>query len=140
MAMTECLSAAARLIVAAILVVSPAVTFGELDVHDQDGVPYVSGGVGSEERRMLQAMSEHFDLKLTMALTDGHFVSDVRVRIQDSYGDTLVDTVTDGPFLLAQLIPGAYTVSCREDDETVTQTVHIDGGRQQQLTFTFSAE
>ncbi len=140
MVMTEQLTALARFVMASVMLILPGLASGDLEVHDQDGVSYVSGGVGSDERRMLQAMSGQFNLKLTMTMNDGHFVSDIRVRIQNSDGRTLVDTVADGPILFAQLAPDTYNVSCTLDSTTLNQTANVGGRGQQQLTFAFAAE
>jgi hypothetical protein len=131
--------AKAPMFAAAILAVS-TVAAADPAVRNQGGVAYVSGGVGSEERQAIEAMGPQFNLKLTMAGSAGHFVSDVRVRIADSGSQTVLDTVTDGPMLFAQLKPGTYTVRCELAGKTTTQTVHISEKKQEQLTFVFAGE
>lgn len=137
MTTTRSINAATFVLAAAILAL-PGVVAGSLYVNSQDGVSYVSGGVG-EERQALEAMSNRFNLKLTMALTTGNFVSDARVRIQDHQGHTVLDTNADGPLLYAQLKPGMYTVTCSLDGKEIQKTAQISSGKQQ-LFFTWTSE
>jgi hypothetical protein len=133
------LTRSAQLIVVAGILALPPMAVGEVAVHTQDGVSFVSGGVG-DERQALEAMGQRFDLKLTMALSTGHFVGDARVRIQSPQGRIVLDTLADGPLLYAQLQPGTYTVSCSLNGKELKQTAQITPGAQQELTFTWAAE
>lgn len=126
-------------VLGAILVLSPVLA-AELEVHTDNGVSYVSGGVGDDERKALQAMNARFDLKITMALESGNFVSDVGVRIRDSEGRTVLETVADGPLLLAQLQSGTYSVTCTLNGKALKQTVRITTGSQRQLVFRWKSE
>jgi hypothetical protein len=129
----------AQLVALVAILALPAMAAGDVAVHTQDGVSFMSGGVG-EERPALEAMGQRFNLKLTMALSTGHFVGDARVRIQSPQGRTILDTLADGPLLYAQLQPGTYTVSCSLNGKQLKQTTQITPGAQQQLTFTWAAE
>src|SRR5439155_26546958 len=99
MMVTKCVSPAARLLLAATLVAVPLMARAEPKLRTRDGISYVSGGVSDEERRALEAMSERFNLKLTMALASGHFVGDAQVRLLNAQGQTVLDIVADGPLL-----------------------------------------
>ena len=126
--------------VLAVILALPALAAGELAVHTENGASYVSGGVGDDERKALEAMSPQFDLRLTMVLASGHFISDVTVRIQDASGRTVVDTVADGPLLLAQLQPGTYAVTCTLNGHALKQTAHVTSGTQRRLIFRWDSE
>jgi hypothetical protein len=132
--------ARARSVVAAAVLALPAVAGATLEVHNQGAVAFVSGGVGHEEQQALEAMSGRFNLKLTMALTNGEFVSDATVRIRDVQGQVVLDTVADGPLLFAQLKPGTYTVSCTLDGREIQKTAQLASGKRQQLVFTWPSE
>ena len=55
--------------------------------------------------------ADHYNVWLIFAEREsGHYVADLKVRIVDARGDAVVDTVVDGPWLLAQLPPGRYRV------------------------------
>jgi hypothetical protein len=85
-------------------------------------------------------MSGRFNLKLTMALTNGEFVSDATVRIRDAQGQVVLDTIADGPLLFAQLKPGNYMVSCTLDGKEIQETAQLTSGKRQRLVFACSSE
>jgi hypothetical protein len=87
------------------------------------GIPYLSGGVGLEEQDALRAVSGDYNLHVTLAQRDGHYLSDARVTIRDGNGATLLETVARGPWLFTTLPPGKYTV-----------TADLQGKAQQRLT------
>lgn len=136
---TAYLMTPAGLALAAILALAPPAA-ADLEVHTEKGVSYVSGGVGDDERQALKAMSDRFNLKVLMALESGHFVSNATVRVEDSQGQTVLDTVADGPLLLVQLKPGTYTVTCSLGGKELRQRAHVTAGAQQQLVFRWRSE
>jgi hypothetical protein len=79
--------------------------------HTGGGIPYLSGGVGRDEQEALQAVRGDYNLHVTFAQRDGHYLSDVHVTILDDHGATLLEAVAQGPWLLTNLPPGKYSVS-----------------------------
>lgn len=73
-------------------------------------VQFLTGGVGKSERAAIEKEAGAYDLWLTVAERDGAYLSDVDVRIENDKGQVVLDTRTDGPFLLARLAPGRYSV------------------------------
>ena len=136
---TAYLTTPASLALAAILALAPLAA-ADLEVHTEKGVSYVSGGVGDDERQALKAMSDRFNLKVLMVLETGHFVSDATVRVENSQGQTVLDTVADGPLLFAQLKPGSYVVTCTLGGKELQQTAHVTDRTQQHLLFSWSTE
>jgi len=128
------------LVVSGAFLTLPRMASGEPKVHQENGISFITGGVGHDEEEALQAMGSRFNLKVTMAQPTGHFLSDARINIRDSQGKTVLDTIADGPQLYAQLPPGNYTVVCNLNSRSATQTTQIKGDHQQQLTFTMPAE
>ena len=55
-----------------------------LQVKSFGNIPYVSGGVGSDERDRLIAMSQDDNLRLSFALQDGDFLGCAVVNIKDN--------------------------------------------------------
>ena len=47
-------------------------------------IPYLSGGVGLDEREALNQMSRDYDLKLSFAVTGGNYLGDVAVEVRDA--------------------------------------------------------
>src|SRR5512146_553785 len=74
-------------------------------------VPFASGGIGLDSQESLKAREKEFNLKLVFTLVEGNYLSDVDVTIRDAAGRNLLEQVADGPFFLARLPAGTYSVS-----------------------------
>ena len=74
------------------------------------GISYVSGGVGDESIDRLNMMVSEFNLKLVFAMKSGEYVSGVNVMINDTKGKTILDTTSEGPWLLTRLPAGNYQI------------------------------
>src|SRR5215211_1591192 len=74
------------------------------------GIPYLSGGVGLDERDALRAASGEYNLQVTFAQREGNYLSDAHVAIQNATGATILETVPRGPWLFTKLPPGKYAV------------------------------
>jgi hypothetical protein len=82
------------------------------------GFPYLYGGVGSDERDIMEEKGKAYNLKLSFAARGGAFLSDVKLVIADKKSGEIVSLVTDGPLFFIQLPPGNYTVSATFRNET----------------------
>ena len=111
---------------------------GEVATSD-GGVSYVTGGASDEERDKLEAMSGKFNVKMTHAMQNGDYVADVKVRIVDGHGKALITTVTEGPFMYAQLPAGTYTIECSLNGKEQKQTVRVENGKRADLKFTWTS-
>lgn len=104
------------------------------------GVRYISGGVGEGERTELNSLSDQFNLRLLFAMQgSGEYLSAVRVNILDKQGTSVLNVESKGPWLLAQLEPGDYIVEASATDQgqplAHRQTAHIEGSGQSKLDF-----
>ena len=106
-----------------------------IQVREDRGIRYVSGGIGVSEREELNALSHQFNLRLLFAVQAGNYLADVRVNISDTRGETVFSAKSEGPWFFVQLPPGAYTVDVDALGRTQGQTVRISGGRQSRLNF-----
>jgi len=106
-----------------------------IQVREDRGIRYVSGGIGVSERDELNALSHQFNLRLLFAVQAGNYLADVRVNISDTRGETVFSAKSEGPWFFVQLPPGAYTVDVDALGRTQGQTVRISGGRQSRLNF-----
>ena len=95
-------------------------------------IVFVSGGVGADEAERMAALSKDFNLKLLFAARDGHYLADVNVAISDARGSRLLDAVSEGPFFLANVVPGKYQVKATYAGESYTRetTVPLTGQRE----------
>jgi len=100
-------------------------------------VRFLTGGVGSEEREGLKALTgEEYNLKLEFAATDGAFISDVRVIIRDDSGTVVLDAVTNGPWFFAKLDPGRYEVEAQALGLSRRRSVNVTAREQARVAFT----
>ena len=110
-----------------------------LQVYNDQGVRYISGGVGESERTELNAQSSQFNLRLLFAMQgSGDYLSAVRVSILDARGETILVAESKGPWFLAQLTPGDYTVEASipgQGQQPQRQTAHIKDSHQSRLDF-----
>ncbi|MDP1665903.1 MAG: carboxypeptidase regulatory-like domain-containing protein [Methylobacter sp.] len=106
----------------------------------QGEVTFVTGGVGENERNAMQAMRAEYNLNLLFSVRDtGEYLSDVTVRITDSRGNTLMESVSDGPMLFAKLKPGRYIISAdRGDGQVIHKKVMVK--QRTALSFTWPQE
>ncbi len=77
-----------------------------------DGAVFVSGGVGDDEEGEMQRMAKDFNLRMQFALQKtGAYLSGVRVSVVDRKGNTLLETVSNGPCLFAKVPKGTYNIT-----------------------------
>jgi hypothetical protein len=98
---------------------------GMPQIQHQDGIAFVSGGVGSDESKALQRAQSHWPLALRFTGPGGDFLADVHVRIADAHGDDVLHATSRGPYMLVRLHPGRYTVHARYDDKEQQRTVTV---------------
>jgi hypothetical protein len=122
---------------AALLAAGPA--FAEYHGHYGE-VPYVTGGVTSDEADAMRAQARNYPLEVTMA-TPGEvqgyndFVAGTTFQVRDARGDVVLDAADLGPIVLAKLPPGEYTLRANWDGNVKTQKVHVGRDGRTQVTF-----
>jgi hypothetical protein len=90
------------------------------------GVPYISGGIGVSERTEMQEVKSKFNLRLLFAVAgSGSYLANVRVRIDDAAGPTLLEAVSQGPWFYAKLAPGRYVLQVDNAGQVQTRTIEI---------------
>lgn len=106
-----------------------------LAMETYKGIPYVSGGIGVDERATLRARGKEDNLKLTFALEDGHYLGDAAVLITDATGHKVLEALSQGPWFLAKLPAGTYTVRATALGKTFLQVVQVPVRGQKQVHF-----
>ena len=82
------------------------------------GTPLLTGGVSEEERDAMKRDMGTYNLWLAFAERDtGNYLTGVKVSVVDSKENAIIDTVADGPWLLAQVPPGQYKVRTSDGQE-----------------------
>jgi hypothetical protein len=102
---------------------------GMPQVQQQGGVEFVSGGVGLDESKALQAARSQWPLSLRFTGRNAEYLADVHVQIVDAHGASVLDTTSRGPYMLVRVRPGRYTVHASHDgvDKTSAVTVSSNG-------------
>ena len=83
-----------------------------------NGVTYINGGISDEETAELKAKSGNYNLHVMLSAPNGEYISDVRLRILDARGASLISVDDAGPYLYAQLKPGTYTLETSTNGES----------------------
>ena len=131
--------------IAAFLLVSAslfAVATPNIDEVTQNagGIPYASGGIGTESIDRLNVLAADFNLKLVFALKSGGYLSDVRVVINDAKGNTLLDATSEGPWFLAKLPAAAYRITATSAGNSVMRQIVVGTARLTTVDFRWANE
>ncbi len=97
-----------------------------LELTTENGVSYISGGIGDEEKDQLKTQEGQFNLRLQIVGLNGEFLSDVRMVLKDAKGATLVSMNDAGPFVYMQVAPGQYSAELiRVNGNSKTSTLKV---------------
>ncbi|OHC70197.1 MAG: hypothetical protein A2045_01410 [Rhodocyclales bacterium GWA2_65_20] len=99
------------------------------------GLPYLDGGVGEEERAQLLARENDFNLKLVFAEKSGAYLADVELAVVDAKGQTVLEIKSAGPIVLAQLPAGSYRVKALSNGQMEQKSAAISGRGRSALIF-----
>jgi len=105
-----------------------------------NGVKYLTGGVGSDERAAMQKMAKgNYNLQFVFAETSGPYLSDIKIDIQGKDGKKIVDTSTAGPWFFAKLPNGQYKITVTHGGKSEVQ--HLDVANNfQRVIFSWNAK
>lgn len=101
-------------------------------VQTSGATEFLSGGVGQNESAAIEKASRQWPLTLEFAVKGkdhNDFVANVKVLVRDTKGHTLLQTTANGPFLLARLAPGRYTVEATLAGKTLHESVAVKTGQ-----------
>ena len=111
---------------------TPAATPAALPpVQSQGQTEYLTGGVGADESEAILQEARTWPLVLELAQNSSTrvaYISDVSVTIKDGSGKIILDTITEGPFLLVRLAPGRYSLDASYESKTLHRDVSIGKG------------
>ena len=117
---------------------STQVSNSEPQVKTYEGIPYVSGGFGIEERNTLRSMGKEDNLQLSFALQNKDYLGGAKVLIKDSNGKDVLEAVSDGPLLFTKLPEGTYTVEATALGRTIKETAHVPSKGQTTVYFAWN--
>ena len=103
-------------------------------------VTYITGGTAEPEANAIKRAAQEFPLELVFVEKVGRRekpLADMPVRITDDKGKVVFDGQAEGPYFIARLPKGKYTVSTRWDAWSFSREVKI-GGNRQRVVFAWS--
>ena len=121
-------------------VIAPSIaadTLAPMEARQYGAVSFISGGVGDDERQQIEKLFPNYPLQLlfTNKGSPNEYLSDVKVQIKDQNGKLVLDTVAQGPFLLAKMPAGRYAISADNEGMVKQQNVQITGAGSQRVMF-----
>ena len=104
----------------------------------QGSVSYLSGGIGLDESNAIKQAASQYPLELEFvrkATPKAEYLSNIKVTIKDHAGKTVLDTMSNGPFLLAKLPAGQFTVTAERGSEAKQRVVNIKAQGHERVMF-----
>lgn len=103
------------------------------------GVSVISGGIDAAEADDIMQASRNYSLEVEFVLhpQEGRetTLTGNPVTIRDARGKAVVASIARGPYLLAALPPGTYTVEASDGERTERRDVSIRRSRHEHLVF-----
>ncbi len=107
----------------------------------EQGFPYVTGGITTDERDALTASRAGRAVRIvTVTREGGLYLADVRVSIADQSGRRVLDTRLDGPWLDVELAPGRYVIDADFERQRLSRTLTVGRDGRRELYFGFDAD
>lgn len=91
----------------------------------QNGVAYITGGVGEDEVQAFRAAAPSYNLRMTFASKTGNYLSDVDVTITSGAGRLVLTVRTEGPFLFVRLPVGRYQIAAQMRHIAETRKIQL---------------
>lgn len=130
------------LMTSAVCVTAPA--WAELPASQHYGsIEYLTGGFGIDESTAIKNAMPDYPLALMFSASDGTrsaYVSKVQVVVRDQHDATVLNVESQGPFLLARLLPGSYHVHVTYRNQTQSRPVTVTDGKSARLGFEWVRE
>lgn len=114
-----------RTLAATVLLAGLAAPTGAVEVRSFGEVSYVTGGIGIQSREEMMPVRGQYNLRLLFAYSSGSYLADIAVTVADQAGNTLLEAVSDGPYLWARLPPGSYRVTVSHAGQAQTRQVKV---------------
>lgn len=100
-----------------------------IEKKSPEGIEYLAGGVGTDEQELISQRAKDYNLKVVFTLNEGNYLADVGVTVKDAKGRAMIEDVAPGPFFLAKLPPGQYTVTASYEGKALTRKVQVGKGQ-----------
>jgi hypothetical protein len=104
-------------------------------------VQYVTGGVGQRESRAFLEHRREYPLAVEVYAREAGreiYTAGASIEVKTPSGDTVLHAEADGPFLLADVPPGRYTVEATLDGKSQRKSVTVEEDRTRRTVFVFA--
>lgn len=82
-----------------------------LEAVKENGITYISGGIGDEEVAQLKATEEQYNLRIQISGKSGEYLSDISLTLLVfGQGKTLITMGDAGPYVYFQVPAGKYQI------------------------------
>jgi hypothetical protein len=128
-----------RILIALLIVAAGAGQAAEeLQVRKKYGVKYVTGGMTTEQRKLLDEVAAKFPVQLYFHVEgSGQPISGVKVVARDVKGDVVLEAESEGPVLFFDTTGGRYTIEAEYKGEKIAHTKDLVGRRYLVLEYKF---
>ncbi len=99
----------------------------------ENGITYLSGGIGHDESAAMKAEATSYPLSMIFSAgKDNEYLADVKITIKDKAGKEVLNAVSNGPIMLVKLPAGRYTIAAERNGKSLHHAVHVNhkGGKQ----------
>lgn len=110
---------------------SATINFSLPPVQSQGQIEFLTGGIGLDESRAILLEGGKWPLMLELAKAStprAAYISNVQIIIKDISNSIVLETITDGPYLLAKLPQGKYSLEATYDGKTLHQDFILQQG------------
>lgn len=113
----------------------------QLQPQQENGITYLSGGIGLDESTAMKQMQGGYNLRMTFATgPKDEYLPGVNVAIQKANGQQVLSLNDVGPYLYVKLPADKYTVISSMNGEEKRQTVAVDGSGAKSVVFHWAQE
>ena len=97
-----------------------------VEVKQQNGVSYVTGGIGDAGQARTKMLGKDMSLALVFAKAKGgNYVADIDVQVTDKSGKKVLAVKSSDPMLYVQLPPGSYKVTASAAGKSIERNVDV---------------
>jgi hypothetical protein len=114
----------------------------ELQINQ--GIEYLSGGIGSEESEAILALGPKWPLTLEFSQAHAErplWVADVSVKVVNLKTQKIIFTgLSDGPIMLINLPTGQYQLKLEFEGRPINKQIKVDADKPQKLSIAWPAK
>ena len=111
----------------------------EIEIHEQQGLRYVTGGGTAESDEEMKQLAPRFPIHLVFSAEGQEEpVSGVGVTVRDVKGTVILEAKSEGPVFFIDVGSGRYTVEAEYAGEKQSQTKDLTGRRYLRLRYIFN--